>query len=83
MTDIRDAILPLILEETGEEEIDPSQPLLSSGWMDSFAIVSLLTLINEELGIEIDPEDLTLDNFDTLDRMVAFIESQRQAAQAG
>lgn len=42
------------------------QPLISSGIIDSFALVELSVFIEEELGARIPDPDMTVANFDTV-----------------
>lgn len=51
-------------------------PLFSSGALDSVAMLSLIALVEESAGIEIHAEDVTLDNFDSVERIVRFAESR-------
>jgi acyl carrier protein len=67
------------LEE--EHDVDPSEVqsdtlLFSSGIVDSFMLVALLTFIETTFDCEVEPVDVTLENFDSLDRMAAYIESR-------
>jgi len=48
-------------------------PLFSAGIIDSFALVSILTFVEESCGVRIAPNDVTLENFDSVDRIVAFV----------
>lgn len=71
--------LSAYLEE--EHDVDPSEVqsdtlLFSSGIVDSFMLVALLTFIETTFDCEVEPVDVTLENFDSLDRMAAYIESR-------
>lgn len=63
-------------------DFNTSLNLLEAGILDSTAVVELVLWLEETFQLEIDPEALTPDNFATLDAMVAFIESQSDAAAA-
>ena len=58
---------------------DPSQvtsadqPLISSGLIDSFALVELSVFIEEEFGISVPDPQMTAANFDTVDLGVATV----------
>jgi acyl carrier protein len=56
--------------------LEPDSPLFSSGVVDSFSLVSLLTFIEEEFDIRVGPADVNLDNFDSLQRMIDYIASK-------
>jgi acyl carrier protein len=55
-------------------EITADTDLLLGGLVDSLGVVRIVGWIEDELGIEIDPLDVVLDNFGTVDAMVAYIE---------
>lgn len=54
--------------------------LLSSGILDSLAILQLTIFLSDEFGIEIDDEDFTLENFATIGTLLDFIASKRSEA---
>lgn len=74
---IREELNPSVTSEIGN-----SMNLLDAGILDSTAVVELVLWLEETFQLEIDPEALTPDNFATLDAMVAFIKSQRDAQAA-
>ena len=57
--------------------LDPDSELFSNGALNSVAMLSLIAFVEEKSGIEIRPEHVTLDNFDTPGRIVRFAESLR------
>jgi acyl carrier protein len=59
------------------DRLDPESELFSNGALDSVAMLSLIAFVEEKSGIEIRPEHVTLDNFDTPSRIVRFAESLR------
>ncbi|MTH35108.1 acyl carrier protein [Paracoccus limosus] len=58
-----------------EEALDGDTELFSSGLLDSVSMVSLITFIEERTGATIQPGDVTLDNFDTVERIRAYVDS--------
>jgi acyl carrier protein len=66
----------IVLDETGmdSDEIALDTKLLTSGLVDSFTFVSVLTLIETEYGIAIPQDELTLENFDTIQNIVALVD---------
>ena len=50
--------------------------LIESGILDSLCIVEIVQQMEKYFGIEIVVTDITLDNFDTLNRITKFIESR-------
>lgn len=53
-------------------EITAQTPLFSSELVDSFGFVSLLTYIESEGGFLIEPTDVNLNNFDSIERILAY-----------
>lgn len=48
-------------------------PLFSSGLIDSFSLVSLLSFIEDRAGIQIDAGDVNLDNLDSIDQILGYL----------
>lgn len=71
----RAALLNYLQTELGVETaaLQDEQPLFSAGVIDSFSLVSLLAFIEEQCGIRVRPDDVTLENFDSLARMTAYV----------
>lgn len=57
-------------------------PLFSSGLVDSFALVSLMTYLEDEGDIRVSASEVTLDNMDSISRVLKYIESKQQTAGA-
>ncbi|WP_165842935.1 acyl carrier protein [Phenylobacterium deserti] len=62
-----------------EADLAPDAPLFSSGLIDSFSLVSLLSFLETEGGFMIDPVDVNLENFDTIERILAYAAGQSAA----
>jgi acyl carrier protein len=60
-----------------DRAIDPDEPLLTSGLVDSFHLVDLALFIEDQFGVHIDDAELNAQSFDTLNQLVAFIQSRR------
>ena len=57
-----------------EDEYDKGTLLFSSGILDSFNLVSLMSYIEREAGFRINPTEVSLDNFDSIDRILRYVE---------
>jgi acyl carrier protein len=55
-------------------EITSSTDLLLTGLVDSLGVVQIVAWIEDQMGIEIEPVDVVLENFQTVDLMLAYIE---------
>ena len=70
-----DALLGYLRDELDVDTagLDVDSPLFSSGVIDSFSLVSLLAHIEAKHRFRIPATDVTLDNFDTLGRIAAYV----------
>ena len=72
---MRDKIRSLVIENLGlDADIGDDTLLFSSGLLDSLSAVSLLFSLNDDLGISLSPLDVALDDFDSIDLIVATVE---------
>jgi acyl carrier protein len=55
-------------------EIIPQTSLFASGLIDSFSLVELVLFIEESCRIKMKPSEVNLDNLDSIDRILAFVE---------
>ena len=58
-------------------KLDPSEPLISSGLLDSFNLVDLALIIEEEFGVRIEDFELNADTFDTLSDLAEIIAARQ------
>jgi acyl carrier protein len=65
-----------ILRQPGRV-IKPDEALLSSGLIDSFHLVDLALFVEDNFGVHIDDSELNASTFDTLDGLIAFIQSRQ------
>lgn len=56
-----------------EDDLDSGTELFSSGILDSVSMVSLITFIEERTGSTVQPGDVTLENFDTVERISGYV----------
>ncbi len=59
-------------------EVTEDTELFSSGLIDSFAMVDLLLFLEKHTGARLGPEDIDLDNLDTIGRIIKFAESRKR-----
>lgn len=82
MTITYDSLREFLAQELAIDnaEIGPDTLLFSSGLVDSFSLVSLMTHIENESGLMISPSDVKLENFDSLKRILDFVARSEAAA---
>ena len=66
---VKDALLNV----KPEVNVDSSQ-LISDGELDSLDIMNLVMELEDTFDIEIDPEDVMSDNFESVEAIVALVE---------
>lgn len=57
--------------------VDLNESLLSSGLIDSFHLVDLGMFVEDKFGVRIDDFELNASTFDTLNQLVALIQSRK------
>lgn len=57
--------------------VDPSEPLLSSGLIDSFSLMDLALFVEDTFGVRIEDTELNANTFDTLSQLGDLIESRK------
>lgn len=62
------------LEVDAADVATDDTPLFSAAMLDSFAMVELMTFIEAESGLTLGPQDATLENLDTINRIMAMID---------
>jgi acyl carrier protein len=77
-----DAIREYLTTELGVDsaELDSETLLFSSGLVDSFALMSLMTYIESETGHVIPPADVKLENLDSISLIRAYLAAQTVSA---
>jgi acyl carrier protein len=70
---IKQYILKNFLFSNDDNAINDTDSLVRGGILDSTGIYELIMFIEEEFGLTIAPEEMTPDNFDTLEVMDAFL----------
>lgn len=61
-------------------EIVGSTDLLLTGLVDSLGVLDIVGWMEDNFSIEIDPADITLENFQTADLMAAYIDTRLTAS---
>ncbi len=60
-----------------EASMPPDQAsLLTAGVIDSTGVLDLLTFVEDNFGIEVSGEELTPDNFDSIEHLSAYIDTK-------
>ena len=68
------------IEQGGDDDVGVDTPLISSGIVDSFSMVSLKVFIEKTYGIRIPEREATPEAVDSGRRIVALVERLRTAS---
>jgi acyl carrier protein len=63
-------------DEAEEMTLDENSPLISSGIVDSFSMVSLKRFLEKKCGVNIPDEEATPQAFDTVTSIIAVVNKQ-------
>lgn len=66
-----------LLAEPNGFDLSADDNLLLSGLIDSLGIVRLVAFIEEQFNVEVLPEDVTLDNFSTINVIAGYLQSRQ------
>jgi len=87
MDELRSVILAYVikeyLEEGDDRVIEPNTPLISSGIVDSFSMVSLKRFLERKYTIQIPDAEATPEAFDSVERIAGLVERMRKPATPG
>lgn len=76
MDEIRNKILEILQEivpDVEEEEFINNKELVHSGVLNSLSIVMLIGELSDQFDIEISPQEITYENFDSLDGLTSMV----------
>jgi acyl carrier protein len=83
---MKDAVLEYIrneyLDDDDDDDIDLDEntPLISSGIVDSFSMVSLKRFLETKYGISIPDEEATPEAFDTVSSIISLVKARQEGA---
>jgi acyl carrier protein len=60
-----------------ERVLDPDEPLISGGIIDSFSLVDLALIVENSFGVYIDDTELNAEVFDTLRELAELIRARQ------
>ena len=75
---MKEQILKLLQQEIPEIDFTESETMVDDGILDSLSITTIITAFTMEFGIEIPYEEVSEENFNSLDGLVAMVERLQQ-----
>jgi acyl carrier protein len=75
MTLSKDGLLQFMENKLGVDTslVDADTPLFSSGIIDSTGMVELIVFVESTSAVKFSPDDITLDNLDSIRRILNFV----------
>lgn len=74
---LQEFILTQLLFQDQESDLELDTSLIQEGIIDSVGVLELVNHISSTYGVEIQPEEVIPENFDSIRRLAAFIERKR------
>ena len=71
---IKEQILNILKEIKPNKNLEGLDNIVEGGYLDSFEIMNLIVMLSDTFGIEIDFEEITAENFNSIDAMTAMVE---------
>ena len=72
---IREKIIKILKEVKPTKNLEGITDIVEGGYLDSFEIMHLISNLSDEFGVEIAVDDIVPDNFNSVDAIVAMIET--------
>lgn len=78
MSDVTQTIKEYLEDELleGDAELDEDTPLLKTELIDSMGVLTLVGFIEDEYGITVGADDVSADNFHSLESITRYVESK-------
>jgi acyl carrier protein len=81
MEGMKDTVLQYVIEEYVDEDdemdIDADTPLISSGLVDSFSMVSLKVFLEKKYSIKLPDDEATPEAFDTVNSICELVKKHQ------
>jgi len=62
----------------GEGSLKDSDSLFENNIIDSFGMLELVSFIEKKFNVSINPSEVTIENFDSIDRIVKLVENKQK-----
>lgn len=78
MTTTQKAVVELLDNEFGVDELELDDPIFSAKVLDSMDVLRLIVLIEQEFGVKIPVFEVSLEMFDSINSITSVIEKFRK-----
>ncbi|MBI5839389.1 MAG: acyl carrier protein [Chloroflexi bacterium] len=80
---MNDSVIPVVEKYIASQilkqpnrTLQPAEPLISSGLVDSFSLMDLALFVEDTFGVRIEDTELNANTFDNLAQLASLIESR-------
>ncbi len=73
----KEKLLRILVDINPDIDYETATALVDSGDFDSLEVMSVVTEMQERFRVEIDPDDIVAENFNSLEAMLKLIEKSR------
>jgi len=78
---VRQFVLQTLVLDGGRSEVGTDDLLVEEGIIDSMGILTMLTFLEERFGMSVDGDELTPDNFQSIQAIAALVERKTGRAE--
>lgn len=71
---MKEKILAILSDIRPDIEFETEEGLISDGLLESFDLIQLIATLENEFGVEIGNKNVTIDNFDSFEKIVSLME---------
>lgn len=75
--ELKEELRSFLQEASGIDDIDDDTELFGSGIVNSLFAIQMMMFMEKKWSLEIAPEDLNMDNFNTINAIADFIERKK------
>jgi acyl carrier protein len=75
--EIRDFILKALLQGS-QADLEEETPLIADGYLTSLQTVELVAFLEQRFQVEIEPEEVTEENFQTISAVARLVDGKRE-----
>ena len=70
---VTNEVIAILKEVKPTKDLEKTKDIIEGGYIDSFELMALVSSLSERFGIEIEAEDITPENFNSVDEMAAMV----------
>jgi acyl carrier protein len=74
---IKETILDIIKELMPAKALQDVSDIIDGGYIDSLELMSLISTLSDRFGIEIDVDDMTPENFNSVDAIASMVTAKK------